>query len=112
MRDQPTASPASMAFSIRFSRKLLYGFVNSYSLVNSTKQIIGIKRLVKESAGAFREGALRAVLTMTGNQNSGQFRILAFDATLQLNTVHSWEAYVGDKATCFNEDGGSQGFFG
>jgi hypothetical protein len=86
--------------------------VNSYSLVNSTEQIIGIKGLVKKSEGAFREGALCDVLTMAGNQDSGQFRVLAFDATLQLNTVHSWEAYVGDEATCFDEDGGSKGFFG
>src|ERR1700733_10850068 len=82
-----------------------------HSLVNSAKQIIGIKRLVKESDSAFGEYAQSDLLvTMAGNKDDRQFGVLAFDATLQLKTVHSWHPHVGDEAACFGEDGGLQGF--
>jgi hypothetical protein len=81
--------------------------------VNSTKEIIGIKRLVKQSDSAFGEYALSDLLVaMAGNKDNGQFGVLGFDAKLQLRTVHSWHPHVGDEAACFGEDGGLQGFFG
>jgi hypothetical protein len=84
-----------------------------YSLVNSAKQIIGIKRLVKEINSAFGEYSLSDLFVpMAGNKDNGQFRVLAFDATLQLETVHSWHPHVGDEAARFGQDSGLQSFFG
>ena len=85
----------------------------SYGVLNCSKQIVGIERLVQESDDTIGECALSHVfVAMRGNEDDRQFRIAKFDAALQLQTVHARHAHVGDDADCLGEDGGLQGLFG
>jgi hypothetical protein len=83
-----------------------------YSRVNSAKQIVGIKRLVKEQDGTVGKCALPDLpVAMAGNDNNGQLWILTFHAALQLEALHSWHAHVGDEATCLDKEAGLQSVF-
>jgi hypothetical protein len=84
-----------------------------YSRVNRPKQIVGIKRLVKEQDGAFGKCALPGLpVAMSGNNNNGQLWILTLHAALQFETLHSWHAHVGDETTCLGKEAGLQSVFG
>lgn len=87
--------------------------IGTYSRVNSSKQIIGIKRLVKEEGSTVRQCALPdSLVTMGSNNDHGQVWILAFEAALQLDTLDSWHAHVGDETACLGEETGMQDVFG